>query len=70
MAFLKADTISYAVKPNEYEQYFRRIQSTYNTVYYSSAGEEEDLRGPTIIATAVVVVPLVLLGVKILEKAL
>lgn len=47
----------------------RRVESTYNLVYYSSAGkEEEDLRAPTVIAVAVMVAPLLLLGAKILLK--
>jgi len=47
----------------------RRVESTYNLMYCSSAGkEEEDLRAPTVIAVAVMVAPLLLLGAKILLK--
>lgn len=46
------------------------MQSTYDNVYYVSAGQEEDLRVPTIVATTVMIVPLLLVGVKVLQKAL
>jgi hypothetical protein len=46
------------------------MQSTYDNVYYVSAGEKEDLLVPTIAATTVMVLPLLLVGFKVLQKTL
>ena len=67
---LKAHTMSYAPSKGSYEIFFRRIDSSYSNVYYTSGDEDEDLRLPTLMAASVVVAPLLLLGVKILQRAL
>lgn len=46
------------------------MQSTYNNVYTVNPGEEEDLRLPTLIAVAVMLVPILLLGAKVLQAYL
>ena len=69
MDHLKANTISYAPSKGAYEAYFRRIESSYSNVYFAPNDEVEDLRVPTLVATSVMLAPLVLLGVKILQRA-
>ena len=66
---LKAHTMSYAPSKGAYEAYFRRVESSYSNVYFSSSDAEgDDLRLPTIMAASVVVAPLLLLGIKIFER--
>ena len=66
---LKAHTMSYAPSKGAYEAYFRRVESRYSSVYFGPSDEAEDLRLPTFMAASVVVAPLLLLGVKIFERA-
>jgi hypothetical protein len=48
----------------------RRLPGAYDNVYYVSDGEKEDLLVPTIAATTIMVLPLLLVGLKVLQKAL
>ena len=48
----------------------RRLPGVYDNVYYVSDGEKEDLLVPTIAATTIMVLPLLLVGLKVLQKAL
>ncbi len=46
------------------------MPGAYDNVYYVSDGEKEDLLVPTIAATTIMVLPLLLVGLKVLQRAL
>ena len=48
----------------------RRLPGAYDNVYYVGDGEEVDLLVPTIAATTIMVLPLLLVGLKVLQKAM
>jgi hypothetical protein len=52
------------------DRFHRRLPGAYDNVYYVSDGEKEDLLVPTIAATTIMVLPLLLVGLKVLQKAL
>ncbi|WIA36072.1 hypothetical protein OEZ86_007427 [Tetradesmus obliquus] len=64
-SFLKADTISYAVKKDEYLKYFRRAADR-NRMYVASeeerAADQEEAAKAAVVALGVVLGPVVILG--------
>jgi hypothetical protein len=63
---LKAHTISYGPSKGEYEHYFRRIGSDWNSAYRAPEGEAEtDYTLTTVVATAVMLSPIILVGAKV-----
>lgn len=66
MNYLKTHTISYSVQRGAYDEYFTKLTGQWNNMY-SSEGEEDDgsLTVATVMATAVMMAPLVLVGVKL-----
>jgi hypothetical protein len=63
---LKAHTISYAPSKGEYDKYFRRIRSDWNSAYTAPEGESEtDYMLTTVVATAVMLSPIILVGAKV-----
>ncbi|BDA43302.1 hypothetical protein COCOBI_04-3140 [Coccomyxa sp. Obi] len=66
MDYLKTHTISYSVQRGAYDEYFTKLTGQWNNMY-SSEGEEDDgsLTVATVMATAVMMAPLVLVGVKL-----
>mmetsp|Transcript_9630 Transcript_9630/g.27560 ORF Transcript_9630/g.27560 Transcript_9630/m.27560 type:complete len:490 (+) Transcript_9630:325-1794(+) len=69
MDYLKTHTISYNVGREDYEGYFRRIRSDWDTMYSGQMEEEEDsLRWQSAVAVAVMVSPVVGVATMILSK--
>lgn len=66
MDYLKTHTISYSVQRGAYDEYFTKLTGQWNNTY--SAEDETDdgsLTVATVVATAVMMAPLVLVGVKL-----
>lgn len=66
MDYLKTHTISYSVQRGAYDEYFTKLTGQWNNMY--SAEDETDdgsLTVATVVATAVMMAPLVLVGVKL-----
>lgn len=63
---LKAHTISYSPSKGEYDKYFRRMRSDWNSAYVAPKGEsEENYTLTTVVATAVMLSPILLVGAKV-----
>ena len=64
---LKAHTMSYAPSKGAYESYFRKIESRYSSVYFAPAAEEKTVL-PELLATSVMVAPLLAAAYVVLRK--
>eukprot|EP01024_Parvocaulis_polyphysoides_P055143 TRINITY_DN561_c0_g1_i1.p2 TRINITY_DN561_c0_g1~~TRINITY_DN561_c0_g1_i1.p2 ORF type:complete len:157 (-),score=21.05 TRINITY_DN561_c0_g1_i1:227-697(-) len=65
MENLKVYSMSYSIQKGAYDQYFSRFTGQWNNVYYSSVGEEENNVVTTIFATAVMLLPVLLVAVLV-----
>lgn len=62
MDFLKTRSISYSVTKGAYDEYFNRLSGPWNMTYSASKDDAVDNRMVTVLATSVMVLPLVFLG--------
>ena len=65
---LKAHTMSYAPSKGAYESYFRRIESRYSNVYFAPTTEEKTRLPEGLLATSVMVAPLLAAAYVVLRK--
>ncbi len=63
---LKAHTISYSVTKGAYDKYFNSLSGDWNAAYVSNDEDTTELNKVVILASAVMLLPIVLLAVKIL----
>ncbi len=67
---LKAHTISYAPSKGEYEKYFRKMSSDWNSAYVPSEKDSQTDLTTVMFATAVMLSPIILVGAKVGAKLL
>lgn len=65
---LKAHTISYSVTKGAYDKYFNSLSGDWNAAYVSNDEDTTELNKVIILASAVMLSPLVFLAIKILSN--
>ena len=69
MDYLKTHTMTYSVDREDYEGYFRRIRSDWDTMYSGNLEEDdESLTWQSAVAVAVMVSPVLTVATMILSK--
>ena len=65
---LKAHTMSYSVTKGAYDKYFNSLSGDWNAAYVSNEEDTTELNKVIILASAVMLSPLVFLAIKILSN--
>lgn len=66
MDYLKTHSISYSVQRGAYDEYFTKLTGQWNNMYTADSNAHDgSLTVATVVATAVMMAPLVLVGVKV-----